>query len=46
MVVGSQKGPWYMQRNFLENQAKWLPEWSLSEIPDIDSNSGEYPVLK
>jgi len=39
--VGSHKGPWYMQRNFLENQAKWYPEGSLSEILDIDSNPGK-----
>ena len=35
-----------MPRNVLENQAKWLPEGSLNEIPDIDANPKKYRVLK
>ena len=46
LVAGYHKGQWYIPRNFLENQAKWFPDGSLSEIPDIDLNPGKYPVLK
>ena len=46
LVAGSHKGPWYMPRNFLENQAKWFPEGSLNEIPDIDANPKKFRVLK
>ena len=46
LVAGSKKGTWYMPRIFLENKAKWFPEGTLSEIPDIDSNPQKYPVLK
>ena len=46
LVAGSHKGPWYMPRNFLESQAKWFPEGSLSEIPDIDSNPEKFRILK
>ena len=46
LVAGSHNGPWYMPRNFLENQAKWFAVGSLSEIPDIDANPEKYRVLK
>ncbi|MBS1256301.1 MAG: hypothetical protein MAG581_02116 [Deltaproteobacteria bacterium] len=46
LVASSHKGQWYMPRNFLENQAKWFPEGSLSEIPDIDANPDKFRVLK
>ena len=46
LVAGSHKGLWYMPRNFLENHAKWFPEGSLNEIPDIDANLKKFRVLK
>lgn len=35
LVAGSHLGPWYMPRTFLDGQAKWFPEGSLAELPDI-----------
>lgn len=34
-LAGSHIGPWYMPRSFLDEQAKWFPEGSLSELPEI-----------
>ena len=35
-VAGSHRGPWYMPRSFLDDQAKWFPDGTLAELPDID----------
>ena len=37
-IAGSHRGPWYTPRTFLDHQAKWFPEGSLEELPDIDKN--------
>jgi ectoine hydroxylase-related dioxygenase (phytanoyl-CoA dioxygenase family) len=36
-VAGSHRGPWLMPRSFMDHQAKWFPEGSLAELPDIDA---------
>ena len=36
-LAGSHHGPWYMPRT-LEEQAKWFPEGSLSELPVIEGD--------
>jgi ectoine hydroxylase-related dioxygenase (phytanoyl-CoA dioxygenase family) len=40
-VAGSHLGPWLMPRTFLDHQAKWFPEGSLAELPDIDATRGQ-----
>lgn len=37
LVAGSHLGPWCMPRSFLDHEAKWFPDGSLQELPDIDS---------
>ena len=37
-VRGSHLGPWFMPRTFLDGQAKWFPEGSLAELPQIEGN--------
>ncbi len=44
-VAGSHSGEWYMPRTFMDDQAKWFPEGTLSDLPDIDGNPKEYTVL-
>ena len=44
-VAGSHHGPWYLPRTFLKKEAKWFPEGSLSESPDIEGNLSNYNVL-
>ena len=35
VVVGSHLGPWYLPRTFLDGEAKWFPEGTLAELPDV-----------
>jgi ectoine hydroxylase-related dioxygenase (phytanoyl-CoA dioxygenase family) len=35
-VAGSHLGPWLMPRSFMDDQARWFPEGSLEELPEID----------
>ncbi|MFM0327202.1 phytanoyl-CoA dioxygenase family protein [Caballeronia glebae] len=44
-VAGSQRGPWLMPRTFMENEAKWFPEGSLADLPDIEANHDAYPIV-
>ena len=44
-VAGSHLGPWYMPRSFLDDQAKWFPEGSLAELPDIAADPDRFRVL-
>ncbi|AWN75114.1 phytanoyl-CoA dioxygenase family protein [Legionella anisa] len=44
-IAGSHLGPWLMPRSFMNNQAKWFPEGSLADLPDIDSKQENYPII-
>jgi ectoine hydroxylase-related dioxygenase (phytanoyl-CoA dioxygenase family) len=44
-VAGSHRGPWLMPRTFLDAQARWFPEGSLSDLPDIEGRRDHYPIL-
>ncbi|MGV8805417.1 MAG: phytanoyl-CoA dioxygenase family protein [Polaromonas sp.] len=44
-VAGSHKGPWLMPRTFMDNQAKWFPEGSLSDLPDVEAARDQFPIL-
>jgi ectoine hydroxylase-related dioxygenase (phytanoyl-CoA dioxygenase family) len=44
-VAGSHLGPWYMPRTFLDGQAKWFPDGSLEELPDIDRDPDRFRVI-
>jgi ectoine hydroxylase-related dioxygenase (phytanoyl-CoA dioxygenase family) len=44
-VAGSHLGPWYMPRTFLDGQAKWFPDGSLEELPDIDGDPQRFRVI-
>jgi ectoine hydroxylase-related dioxygenase (phytanoyl-CoA dioxygenase family) len=43
-LAGSHRGPWLMPRTFLTEQAKWFPERSLSELPDIEAHRDAYDI--
>jgi ectoine hydroxylase-related dioxygenase (phytanoyl-CoA dioxygenase family) len=38
LLAGSHAGPWLMPRTFLTGEAKWFPEGSLAELPDIEAD--------
>jgi ectoine hydroxylase-related dioxygenase (phytanoyl-CoA dioxygenase family) len=44
-VAGSHLGPWLMPRSFRDAQAKWFPEGSLGDLPNIDANREAFPIL-
>ena len=44
-VAGSHKGPWLMPRTFMDHQAKWFPEGSLADLPDIDAARDDFHIL-
>ena len=44
-VAGSHLGPWLMPRSFLDNQARWFPEGSLADLPDIEADRGRWNIL-
>lgn len=44
-VAGSHRGPWLMPRTFLDNQAKWFPEGSLADLPDIEADRSAFNIL-
>ncbi len=35
-VAASHLGPWLMPRTFMDHQAKWFPEGSLRDLPDVE----------
>lgn len=43
-ISGSHLGPWLMPRSFMDQQAKWFPEGSLAELPDIERNPQDYEL--
>ena len=45
VVAGSHLGGWLMPRTFLNQQAKWFPEGSMLEVPDIEADRKKYDIL-
>lgn len=44
-VAGSHKGPWLMPRTFMTHEAKWFPEGSLADLPDIEADRSAFDIL-
>jgi ectoine hydroxylase-related dioxygenase (phytanoyl-CoA dioxygenase family) len=44
-VAGSHKQGWLMPRSFMSNEAKWFPEGTLKDLPDIDGNPDKFKIL-
>jgi ectoine hydroxylase-related dioxygenase (phytanoyl-CoA dioxygenase family) len=34
-----------MPRSFMDDQAKWFPEGSLAELPDVEADRGAFEIL-
>lgn len=43
-IAGSHKWGWLMPRTFMDNEAKWFPEGSLTEMPAIESNRDDFDI--
>ena len=44
-LAGSSDGTWYMPRTFMTQQAKWFPEGSLADIPDMTLQENRNRVI-
>lgn len=44
-VAGSHLGPWLMPRSFLAREARWFPEGSLADLPDVEADPARYRIL-
>ena len=44
-IAGSHLGPWLMPRSFMDQQAKWFPEGSLQELPNIEKAREDFPII-
>lgn len=43
-VAGSHKGPWLMPRSFMSSEAKWFPEGSLADLPDVEADRAAFDI--
>src|SRR5246500_2398722 len=46
LVASSHRGPWLMPRTFLRGEARWFPEGSLAELPDIEADRGAFDIRR
>ena len=46
MVATSHAGPWLMPRTFMSGEAKWFPEGSLAELPDIEADRAAFDIRR
>jgi ectoine hydroxylase-related dioxygenase (phytanoyl-CoA dioxygenase family) len=45
LVAESHRGPWLMPRSFMDAQAKWFPEGTLADLPNIEATREQFPIL-
>lgn len=45
-IAGSHReGCWFMPRTFMNSEAKWFPQGTLEEIPDIEANRDAFSII-
>ena len=44
-LAGSHLGGWRMPRTFMDSEAKWFPEGSLAELPEIEGHREDFEIL-
>lgn len=45
-IAGTHREGWLMPRSFMSNEAKWFPEGTLKDLPDVDADPERYKVLR
>lgn len=45
LVARTHKGPWLMPRSFMANEARWFPEGTLRDLPDVEADRSAFPIL-
>ncbi|WP_137121922.1 phytanoyl-CoA dioxygenase family protein [Segeticoccus rhizosphaerae] len=43
-LSGSHRQGWLMPRSFMTNEAKWFPEGSLNDLPDVEADRGAHDI--
>ncbi len=43
-LAGSHRSGWLMPRTFLTEQAKWFPEGTLAEVPDVEADRSAFAI--
>src|SRR5277367_268115 len=46
LIAGTHRGPWLMPRTFLAREAKWFPDGSLAELPDIEADRDAFDIRR
>jgi ectoine hydroxylase-related dioxygenase (phytanoyl-CoA dioxygenase family) len=46
LVASSHRGPWLLPRTFLRGEARWFPEGSLAELPDIEAGRSAFDIRR
>ncbi|MBA3369020.1 MAG: phytanoyl-CoA dioxygenase family protein [Geodermatophilaceae bacterium] len=46
VLAGTHLGPWLMPRTFLAGKAKWFPEGTLAELPDVDADPDAFDIKR
>jgi ectoine hydroxylase-related dioxygenase (phytanoyl-CoA dioxygenase family) len=46
LVAGTHRGPWLMPRTFMLGEARWFPEGSLADLPDIEADRGAFDIRR
>jgi len=46
LVAGSHRGRWLMPRTFRRRQARWFPEGSLAELPEIEADRDAFDIRR
>ena len=46
LLAGSHRGPGLMPRTFVAGEAKWFPDGSLAELPDIEAGRGAFDIRR
>ena len=46
LLAGSHRGPWLMPRTFPTKEARWFPEGTLAELPDIDAGPAAFAIRR
>ena len=46
LLARSHRGPWLMPRTFLRGEARWFPEGSLAELPDVEADRGAFDIRR
>jgi ectoine hydroxylase-related dioxygenase (phytanoyl-CoA dioxygenase family) len=46
LAAGTHRGQWLMPRTFLSHEARWFPEGSLAELPDIEADRAAFDIRR